>query len=330
MTSNEERFTLIQKTYRKKFLLLQKQLEKEYSNISSKLMEKIQRIAFDFADRDGMFHKSEIDQINLEIESINYWFSNEIKDWLDKNITDSADIAIRGQDTASEYYIKQLIQEAAGKDKSILRRAISGGDGILLRAKYGEGLTKSIRKAVWNYRWDDGYKLSDRVWKLNQLMNENLKHMIEDAVNNGKSAVNFAKAVEQYLENPGPAWTTGIKPSVTGRGSVKYNALRLARTETNQAYHRAQQLSDKESIIVKGTKWNLSASHPHYTSPSLRYKGYPEICDYRAKHDHHGLGPGVYPPGETPFDHPNGLCYLTSVLYEGEELINILRQKYAA
>lgn len=330
MTSNEERFTLIQKTYRKKFLLLQKQLEKEYSNISSKLMEKIQRVAFDFADRDGMFHKSEIDQINLEIESINYWFSNEIKDWLDKNITDSADIAIRGQDTASEYYIKQLIQEAAGKDKSILRRAISGGDGILLRAKYGEGLTKSIRKAVWNYRRDDGYKLSDRVWKLNQLMNENLKHMIEDAVNNGKSAVNFAKAVEDYLENPGPAWTTGIKPSVTGRGSVKYNALRLARTETNQAYHRAQQLSDKESIIVKGTKWNLSASHPYYTSPSLRYKGYPEICDYRAKHDHHGLGPGVYPPGETPFDHPNGLCYLTSVLYEGEELINILRQKYAA
>lgn len=321
MTSNEERFTLIQKTYRKKFLLLQKQLEKEYSNISSKLMEKIQRVAFDFADRDGMFHKSEIDQINLEIESINYWFSNEIKDWLDKNITDSADIAIRGQDTASEYYIKQLIQEAAGKDKSILRRAISGGDGILLRAKYGEGLTKSIRKAVWNYRWDDGYKLSDRVWKLNQLMNENLKHMIEDAVNNGKSAVNFAKAVENYLDKPGPAWTTAIRPSVTGRGSIKYNALRLARTETNNAYRKAQQISAEKSDIVKGIKWNLSRSHTGEHDCE---------CEKFATQDLYGLGPGVYPPGKIPISHPNCMCYLTDVLYEGEELIRILEKKYAA
>lgn len=177
-------------------------------------------------------------------------------------------------------------------------------------------------------------------------MNRQLKSIVEQAVNQGKSAVNFSRAVEDYLERPGPAWRTDIKPGLQAgdtiqvregvsytvkqpRATVKYNALRLARTETNQAYHKAQQISDKESDVAKGTKWNLSASHPTYP-PSYAYMGYQEICDYRAKADHHGLGAGVYPAGQTPFDHPNGLCYLTSVLYQEKELVNKLRQKYAA
>ena len=329
MPSNEDKYRLIQKQHRKKFLLLQKQLEKEYADISSKLMGKIQKLAFDFADKDGLFKKSDMDQINLEVSSINYWFANEMKDWLDNNITKSADIAIQGQDNAAEYFVKSLIQESAGQDKALLAKALSdGGSGILLRTRYGTGLAKSIRDAVWKKRWDDGFKLSDRVWKMNQLMNDNVKHMVEDCVNQGKSAVNFAKAVEQYLEKPGPAWTTGIKPSITGRGSVKFNALRIARTETNQAYQKAQNLSDKNSVIVKGTKWNLSSSHPTVWPPSSAYNGYPEICDYRAKHNHHGLGPGVFPPGKAPSDHPNGLCYLTSELYQGEELVNRIKEKY--
>ncbi len=318
MPSNEEKFELIQKQYRKKFLLLQKQLEKEYSGISSKLMDKIRKVAFDFADKDGLFLKSDMDQIKLEIEAINYWFSNEMKDWLDSNIVKSADIAIQGQDNASEYFVKSLIQEAAGRDRALLIKALSdGGSGILLRAKYGTGLAKSIRKAVWNHRWEDGFTLSDRIWKTNHIMNENLKHMVEDCVNYGKSAVNFAKAVEQYLEVPGPAWTTGIKPSVTGRGSIRYNALRLARTETNNAYRKAQDLSAKESTVVKGTKWNLSGNHPEE-----------DICDKWATQDLYKLGPGGYPPGKLPPGHPNCMCHLTSILKSNEEIARDLEKEY--
>ena len=103
------------------------------------------------------------------------------------------------------------------------------------------------------------------------------------------------------------------------RATVKYNALRLARTEIQQAYWKGQKISDKESDIVKGTKWNLSGSHPNY--------GYYEICEKRADHDE-GLGKGVYPPGKTPWDHPNGLCWLVSVLKEKDELISTLKNKY--
>ena len=318
--TNEERYELIQKTYRKKYLLLQAQLEKEFSGISKKLMEKINRIAFDYSDAEGKFLVSQRNQINAEIEAVSYWLSNEIKDWLDKNIVKAANIAIEGQDNATEYYIRSLIQQAAEKDKATLLRAL-GGNGVLLRVRYGEGLAVAVRNTVWKTRWSDGFALSERVWKYGALISEELQDMVEQCVNQGLSAVNFSRAVEQYLDKPGPSWTTAIRPSVTGRGNIKYNALRLARTETNNAYREAQSLSAKESDIVKGIKWNLSHSHTGEHDCE---------CEKFATQDLYGLGPGVYPPDKIPISHPNCMCYLTDVLYEGEELIQILEKKYVA
>jgi predicted RNA-binding protein len=76
--------------------------------------------------------------------------------------------------------------------------------------------------------------------------------------------------------------------------------------------------------MLIGQKWNLSNTHPTDWPPSAAYMGYPEICDYRANHDHHGLGEGVFPPGEAPPDHPNGLCYLTDVWKPVEEILDLL------
>src|SRR5690606_16622393 len=143
--------------------------------------------------------------------------------------------------------------------------------------------------------------------------------MIEQCVNEGLSAVEFSRAVEQYLLKPGPAWTTKIKPSITGRGSIKWNALRLARTETNNALRLAHALGAQTSVIVKGIRWALSRSHPEY-----------DICDIWATQDLYGLGPGVYPPDKLPPGHPNCLCYLVDVLYQGQELIDRLKKKYNA
>jgi len=344
--ADKDKYVNIQKLYRKKFLELQQVIEKDYAEINDKLVNRIRRIAFDYADADGNLPVKNIDIMKNEIDALSYWFLNELKEFLDEKIIKSTEIAISGQDEAAKFYIKELLKETSGTDRTILKKALTDGkSGLLIRVKYGEGLINNIRDYVWDYRWKDGYKLSDRVWRIHGTMNKNLKNIIEQSINQGTSAVEFSRAVEDYLERTGPAWRTDIKPGLQAgdtvktsdgrvytikqpRATVKYNALRLARTETNQAYHRAQQISDKESDIVKGTKWNLSKSHPIYPA-NYSYKGYNEICDYRAKADHHGIGPGVYPPGETPYDHPNGLCYLTSELLEGEELINKLKEKYS-
>lgn len=194
----------------------------------------------------------------------------------------------------------------------------------ILLGRYGGGLADQFLDEYVNFRYNDGFNLSDRVWRIQEYTQKGILDITVQGIMSGISAVELAKQVEGFLLKRGPAWTTGIKRSVTGRGTVAYNALRLARTEINQAYHWAQKEMAKENPLLIGQKWNLSNSHPTDWPPSAAYMGYPEICDYRANHDHHGLGEGVFPPGEAPPDHPNGLCYLTDVWKPVEEILDLL------
>ncbi|HHW91022.1 MAG TPA: hypothetical protein GX745_08995, partial [Clostridiales bacterium] len=194
----------------------------------------------------------------------------------------------------------------------------------ILLGRYGGGLADQFLNAYVNFRYNDGFNLSDRIWRIQEYTQKGILDITIQGIMSGISAVELAKQVEGFLLRRGPAWTTGIKRSITGRGTVAYNALRLARTEINQAYHWAQKEMAKENPLIIGQKWNLSNSHPTDWPPSAAYMGYPEICDYRALHDHHGLGEGVFPPGEAPPDHPNGLCYLTDVWKPVEEILDLL------
>ena len=194
----------------------------------------------------------------------------------------------------------------------------------ILLGRYGGGLADQFLDKYVSFRYNDGFNLSDRIWRIQEYTQKGILDITIQGVMSGTSAVELAKQLEGSLLKRGPAWTTGIKRSVTGRGTVAYNALRLARTEINQAYHWAQKEMAKENPLLIGQKWNLSNTHPTDWPPSAAYMGYPEICDYRANHDHHGLGEGVFPPGEAPPDHPNGLCYLTDVWKPVEEILDLL------
>jgi hypothetical protein len=303
----------IQEYYRLQFLVLQKKLESEYGQISKELLERIKVVINRYTDANGIIRKTDLEAVTSDLNEVSIWFHTKYGQWIDSNIAKSIDTAVLGQDTASMYFIKAMVAEY-GNQFGTLRDLQAK---TLIQQQYGSGLSRSIRQQVWNHRWEDGYNLSDRIWTMDKTLRTNLNGMIEQCVNQGISAVEFSRAVEQYLEVPGPSWTTKIKPAVTDRGSLKYNALRLARTETNQGYHQAQGMAAQNSVIVRGQKWNLSRSHPKK-----------DICDLWATQNIHGLGPGVYRPGETPRDHPNGLCFLTDVLYEGEQLIARLKEKY--
>mgnify|MGYP000904179854 CR=1 FL=1 len=308
----------IYSAYRAKFLKLQKQLEKEFSKIADEFDGKIQRLVFKYSKPDGTFDKRLLTEINREIDAIAYWFTKANTEWIDKNIVQSVEFAIDSQDVATKAFIRAAAQEYQGKGREILTKAATDPAApFLLGTQFGTGLAGHVRRVVWKRRWADGWALSDRIWETDRVLRKNLHDMIEQCVNEGLSAVEFSRAVEQYLLKPGPAWTTKITPSVTGRGSIKYNALRLARTETNNAYRLTHALGAKNSTIVKGIKWNLSHSHPE-----------PDICDEWATQDLYGLGPGVYPPDKLPPGHPNCLCYLTDELYTGQELIARLKEKY--
>ncbi|MFW6030613.1 MAG: hypothetical protein ACOCRO_10260 [Halanaerobiales bacterium] len=102
-------------------------------------------------------------------------------------------------------------------------------------------------------------------------------------------------------------------------GGEKMDPDKSNPNELNNNYHKKQIKSSSNSTIVKGIKWNLSNSHKEK-----------DVCDKYATQNLYGLGPGVYPPDKVPERHDGCICYLTDVLYEGEELINRIKQKYSS
>jgi hypothetical protein len=171
------------------------------------------------------------------------------------------------------------------------------------------------RKAVLNVTsrlWADGNNFSDRIWSLNKYANDAINKAVSAGIARGESAVDLSKDIRNFLIDPqissGASWTTAAKKSATGRGTVHYNALRLARTEINSTYRETLILSNEENPVTLGVKWNLSKSHPK-----------PDVCDLWASLDQYGLGAGVYPPMQAPIDHPNGMCYVTEVIRQPSE-----------
>lgn len=131
--------------------------------------------------------------------------------------------------------------------------------------------------------------LSALVYKNQALTRGVIDGLIRSGLIRGLSAKELAREVYRYV-------------SPTAPGGASYAAMRLARTEINNAFHE-QQIKVAESPGVRGVKWNLSGSHPR-----------PDVCNQYAERDHANLGRGVYRVGDVPGKpHPHCFCYLTYV-----------------
>jgi hypothetical protein len=164
---------------------------------------------------------------------------------------------------------------------------------------------------VVNRVWNDGLTFSQRIWRMNQRAVEGVNEILTSGIARGQSAVNMSKDLQNYLLDPileGSAWTTGATKSITGMGTINYNALRLAATEINNSYRESLVVANDRNPIMDGTHWNLSKQHK-----------VPDICDIWATVDFYGKGPGNYPANKTPIDHPGGRCFLTEVIRQAAQ-----------
>lgn len=175
--------------------------------------------------------------------------------------------------------------------------------------------------AVLSRTYDDNKTFSGRIWDLRNHSNTVISETVSGGVLRGESARNMAKRLQKYLLGY-EELMTGVpeediearKRLMRGRGDLRYNAMRLARTEINNAFREANVLSAEKAPWVEGVKWNLSASHPKA-----------DICDTWASQDLYGMGNGIYPPPSTPRDHPNGLCFQTDVLLPMNKMLDMIR-----
>ena len=83
---------------------------------------------------------------------------------------------------------------------------------------------------------------------------------------------------------------------------MRHFAARIAQTELHRAYAQRQAAELMDDTDVDFVQWRMNPSHP-----------VEDICDYFARVDRHGLGPGVYPKRLAPVApaHPFCKCVLS-------------------
>lgn len=129
--------------------------------------------------------------------------------------------------------------------------------------------------------------LSARVYRTRALANHWVQRDVTIGILKGDSAREIAKTVRKH-----------IRPDVPG--GVSYAALRLARTELNNAFHATAISLSQDRPWVENMAWNLSARHE--IDPVN-----PEICEqYSLRIFHVDNVP--------PKPHPQCRCFVTPVL----------------
>jgi len=200
------------------------------------------------------------------------------------NVAQQLDDAMRLGIDAGETL--QGILGGLGGFDDLLQASAQATESIVSRALNNIPLSR----AVYNNRaWSQG--------KIDAIINNGLGA--------GKSAREIAAAVRSFISPNTP-------------GGASYAAMRLGRTEINNAFHRTSTDRMKSEPWVEGIQWNLSGSHPRA-----------DICDEYA-HADNGMGPGVYEPKDIPGKpHPQCLCYVTAVTPDRETFLeNLSTGKY--
>jgi hypothetical protein len=147
-----------------------------------------------------------------------------------------------------------------------------------------EALTDGLRLSAESGIASDAARiprvLSDRVYRNGVLASGQVEQIIRQGLIQNLSARELAKSAYRFVSPSAP-------------GGASYSAMRLARTEINNAFHQ-RQIKGAERPGVTAVLWNLSGSHPK-----------PDECNTLAAKRR-------YKPENVPSKpHPQCFCYLT-------------------
>ncbi|AZS12556.1 head maturation protease [Mycobacterium phage DrLupo] len=90
--------------------------------------------------------------------------------------------------------------------------------------------------------------LSARVYRTRSLANNWVQRLVTSSIVRGDSAQDIAKAVRAHIRPGTP-------------GGTAYAAMRLGRTELNNAFHATSVEISKDRPWIEGMRWNLSKVH---------------------------------------------------------------------
>lgn len=130
--------------------------------------------------------------------------------------------------------------------------------------------------------------LSKRVYRSGAMASGSLERQINSALARGASVKELADTVRKSIRPDTP-------------GGVSYAAMRLGRSEINNAFHAISISNAEESPWVNGMEWHLSKVHK---------KNPGDLCEKYAKKK-------KYPTKDVPpKPHPQCMCYVTPISME--------------
>lgn len=192
----------------------------------------------------------------------------------------------------------RAIELGSAIDSALLESAGRTGQASALRTMALRGLEETVNTALVRMT-QSRIPLSERIYRTRVWMDGRLDRMVNSALARGLSAREFAREAMDWFSPNTP-------------GGVRYAALRLARSEINNAFHAVSINQAAEKPWIDKMKWHLSSSHPK-----------PDVCDQYAKGG--PKGDGVYAPRDVPRKpHPHCFCYVAPQSPSEEEFLDNL------
>lgn len=286
MTSKEE----LDATWLIPFTTLQRRYEMRIRTVLLSASQDAEKAVLALSKKQTFSSGVRIAQIRLLIE--------ELQPILKELFNDAIPVIANGQQDAGVLAVNKFSET----DADYLAKAFSQSGSV---RDFVDGQRQSarvgIRQAISSITRSD-YDLSSNVYTTRALANRWLKNQVTGLVLRGESAQTIARVVR-----------ASIRPNTPG--GVAYAALRLGRTELNNAFHATAVDLAKDRPWVTGINWNLSSVHSHTSDKK-------EICEQYAEMT-------WTPKTVRPKPHPQCRCYVTPALVPYEQFVqNLTAGKY--
>lgn len=215
--------------------------------------------------------------------------------------------------------IKKYAMEAAEVPQELLSLAQMAKDGGLdtgpfkdIRQILGPTGQQMLERFERGDIYKDGKGLSPRIWEAAQESSNAVHNVMAACLAQNMGAMDMAKVLEKYVDPTAKkTWDRNKIKEKLGPGyaswnkNVEYNSLRIARTTLSHSFTMGVKEAAKENPFLETVTWNSAHATPRTC----------QECE-----DRDGM---VYKIKDVPFDHPNGLCWLT---YNIPDLSDITRQ----
>ena len=256
-------------------------------------------------------------QVKDEIRTVNISLNSKIRQAMSHSVDLGINSSIHGMQSAGLYHgdaakgipSRLTVQQGRAPVKVQVGTSYTGKDGKIRRYTpsielYADSTWSRINTQAMDHLLrfrPSGVTLSKSVWDVTYAHEKFMRRQITQAVLQGKSSAKLSREMRSSLKEPNRLfrrvrgadgklrWSRAAKAYHPGQGvyrSSYKNAMRVARTETNRAYHEGAVRYAHEKTWIDGAIWRLGNIDACPVCVELADKFYPKSDIPQIPHPH--------------------------------------------